>query len=108
VVLAGWNGQAVEDEVAAAKDGSMRMAPGVRIVMDAETVDRATADALRESLLANRELVVRSNSSEGKAGRRLPVAVELVIDSPAGAPVERPANGTAVRTPRGPRTGDVR
>jgi hypothetical protein len=108
VVLAGWNGQAVEDEVAAAKDGSMRMAPGVRIVMDAETADRATADALRESLLANRELVVRSNSSEGKAGRRLPVAVELVIDSPAGAPVERPANGTAVRTLRGPRSGDVR
>ena len=109
VVLAGWNGQAVEDEVVAAKDGGMRMAPGVRIVMDAETADRATADALREALLANRELMVRSNSSEGKAGRRLPVAVELVIDSPAGAPVERPANGTAMRgSPRTARTGDVR
>ncbi len=94
VVLDSWSGQALEGEVTAAKDGSMRFSPAVRIAMDAETSDRATADALREALVAKREFVVRSTSTEGKVGHRLPVAVEMVIESVDGAPVERPANAT--------------
>lgn len=91
VVLAGWKAQAMADEAVAAKDGSMQVPRDVRIDIDAEAADRATADALREALVAKRQFSVRSTSTEGKAGRRLPVAVELVIDGTDGPPLERSA-----------------
>ena len=97
VVLAGWNGQSTGDEVELAKDGSMRVPAGARIAIDAEAADRSTADALREALVSKRDFTVRSTSTEGKAGRRLPVAVELVIDSPDGPPVEQPAKASVSR-----------
>ena len=97
VVLAGWNGQSMGDEVELAKDGSMRMPAGARIALDAEAADRSTADALREALVSKRDFTVRSTSTEGKAGRRLPVALELVIDSPDGPPVEQPAKASVSR-----------
>ena len=94
MVLDSWSGQTLESEVALAKDGTMRLSPAVRIALDAETTDRASADALREALVAKRDFIVRSTSTEGKAGRRLPVAVEIVIESADGAPVDRPASAT--------------
>ena len=102
VVLTGWNGQALSDEATVAKDGSMKIPSEVRIAIDAEAADRATADALRESLVSKREFNVRPTSAEGKAGRRLPVAVEMVIDSLDGPPVQRPASA-AVSSRRGVR-----
>ena len=102
VVLAGWNGQALSDEATVAKDGTMKIPAEVRIAIDAEAADRATADALRESLVSKREFNVRPTSAEGKAGRRLPVAVEMVIDSLDGPPVQRPASA-AVSSRRGVR-----
>jgi len=92
VVLTGWNGQALSDEATVAKDGTMKIPAEVRIAIDAEAADRATADALRESLVSKRDFNVRSTSTEGKAGRRLPVAVEMVIDSLDGPPVKRAAS----------------
>ena len=97
VVLTGWNGQALSDEATVAKDGSMKIPSEVRIAIDAEAADRATADALRESLVSKREFNVRPTSAEGKAGRRLPVAVEMVIDSLDGPPVQRPASAAVSR-----------
>jgi hypothetical protein len=97
VVLAGWNGQSMGDEVELAKDGSMRLPAGARIALDAEAADRSTADALREALVSKRDFTVRSTSTEGKAGRRLPVALELVIDAPDGPPVEQPAKASVSR-----------
>ena len=102
VVLTGWNGQALSDEATVAKDGTMKIPSEVRIAIDAEAADRATADALRESLVSKREFNVRPTSAEGKAGRRLPVAVEMVIDSLDGPPVQRPASA-AVSSRRGVR-----
>lgn len=102
VVLTGWNGQALSDEATVAKDGSMKIPSEVRIAIDAEAADRATADALRESLVSKRDFNVRPTSAEGKAGRRLPVAVEMVIDSLDGPPVQRPASA-AVSSRRGVR-----
>ena len=102
VVLAGWNGQALSDEATVAKDGTMKIPSEVRIAIDAEAADRATADALRESLVSKRDFNVRPTSAEGKAGRRLPVAVEMVIDSLDGPPVQRPASA-AVSSRRGVR-----
>ena len=97
VVLAGWNGQAMADEAVLAKDGSMKVPGDARIAVTAEAADRATADALRESLVSKREFTVRSTSTEGKAGRRLPVAVELVIEGEDGPPVARPASASVSR-----------
>lgn len=97
VVLAGWKAQAMADEAVVAKDGSMQLPRDVRIDIDAEAADRATADALRESLVAKRQFSVRSTSTEGKAGRRLPVALELVVDGPDGPPVERAASASVSR-----------
>jgi hypothetical protein len=102
VVIAGWNGQALSDEATVSKDGTMKVPAEVRIAIDAEAADRATADALRESLVSKRDFNVRSTSTEGKAGRRLPVAVEMVIDSIDGPPVQRPASA-AVSSRRGVR-----
>lgn len=97
VVLAGWNAQAMADEAVVGKDGSMLVPRDVRIDIDAEAADRATADALREALVAKRQFSVRSTSTEGKAGRRLPVALELVVDGADGPPVERPASASVSR-----------
>jgi hypothetical protein len=53
-------------------------------------------------LVSKRDFNVRPTSAEGKAGRRLPVAVEMVIDSLDGPPVQRPASA-AVSSRRGVR-----
>lgn len=90
VVLESWSGQVDEVEVAYSKDGFFRLPPGVRVAMDIETTDRSTADALREALIERREWTVKSNSSEGKPGHRLPVAVQLQLTSTGAA---APASG---------------
>lgn len=98
VVLESWSGQVDEVEVGYSKDGFFRLPPGVRVAMDVETMDRATADALREALIERREWTVKSNSSEGKPGHRLPVAVQLQLTSAgagAAAAATPPASGAA-------------
>jgi hypothetical protein len=98
VLFASWGGQVEEAVVGVSKDGVFSLPPAVRISMDVETTDRAMADALREALIARREWVVKSTSSEGKVGRRLPVAVELLLLAPTGTPVEKePAPVTVSR-----------
>jgi hypothetical protein len=97
VVLEGWSGQVDDVEVVANRDGTFALPPGVRIALDVETTDRAAADALREALIARREWTVRSTSSEGKAGRRLPVAVQLLLLASAGTP----RGGATLEAPRG-------
>lgn len=100
VVLESWSGQVDEVEVAYSKDGFFRLPPGVRVAMDIETTDRSTADALREALIERREWTVKSNSSEGKPGHRLPVAVQLQLTS-AGASAGAGA-GANTGTPAAP------
>ncbi len=95
VLLDGWNGQVEDVEVGVAKDGAFALPPGVRIAMDIETTDRATADALREALVTRREWSVKSTSSEGKVGRRLPVAAQLQLYSATGTPLDTPAGDAA-------------
>lgn len=85
-VLESWSGQAEGNEVEATREGAMRLDPAVRMSLDIETTDRASADALREALIARGGWTVRSTSSEGKSGRRLPVALQLLLLSEQGAP----------------------
>lgn len=85
-VLESWSGQAEGNEVEATREGAMRLDPAVRMSLDIETTDRASADALREALIARGGWTVRSTSSEGKSGRRLPVALQLMLMSQQGAP----------------------
>ena len=47
--------------------------PEIMIVLDGEAVDRATADALREELVAAQSYQVDSPGSESTGGRRMPV-----------------------------------
>jgi hypothetical protein len=108
VVLAGWNAQAMDDEAVVGKDGSMKVPAAARIVIDAEAADRATADALRESLVSKRDFTVRSTSSEGKPGRRLPVGLEVVIEDADGPPVERPATSASSASASGSRRRTAR
>lgn len=79
VLMVSWGGQVEETAVDVSKDGAFLLPRGVRVSMDVETTDRATADALREALVNRRDWTVKSASSEGKVGHKLPVAVELVL-----------------------------
>ena len=53
-------------------DGKMASKPVLKFILDGEAKDRATADALRDSLVKEKNYTLTSSGADARGGRRLP------------------------------------
>jgi Tfp pilus assembly PilM family ATPase len=69
----------------------------ITIVLDGEAVDRATADAFRESLVEGELYITSSTGTDARGGRRLPYGFTYRLRTTHGAPLEeeQPPDGMA-------------
>ncbi|MFM7133749.1 MAG: hypothetical protein ACKO0W_05475 [Planctomycetota bacterium] len=71
VVLDGMTAQLVAADIEYSKDGKFVGRPELRLVLDGEALDRATADALRDSFVREKTYTLSSTGADGRGGRRL-------------------------------------
>ena len=72
VVLDGMTAQLLSAEVEYGSDGAFSTRPELRFVIDGEAKDRATADALRDTLVKEKGYTLGSTGADARGGRRLP------------------------------------
>lgn len=81
------------------RDGSFEVDPQIRIVLDGESADRASGDALRDFIVADDRYQLRSTGADAAGGKRLPIPFSFQLRTGAMGGEEAPkASGSGKRT----------
>ena len=100
LVFDGWDGSLDFRGVRYDKDSGWSAPKRIKIVIEGESRDRATADAFRAALVESEAYSARSVGADARGGRRLPFSFSYTLRAAESAQGDKQEQEPAPRAPQ--------